>query len=107
MAFLAFGLEQCRAVGRGAAVLHFVPYLGPAVIALGAAIAASCRSARCHALLWRASSAVSGAIGIRLHDLAAKPLRAVNAAVLFISLLFFGWLWGVWGCCWARRWSRC
>ena len=21
----------------------------------------------------------------------------VNAAVLFISLLFFGWLWGVWG----------
>jgi len=21
----------------------------------------------------------------------------VNAAVLFISLLFFGWMWGVWG----------
>jgi predicted PurR-regulated permease PerM len=21
----------------------------------------------------------------------------VNAAVLFIALLFFGWLWGVWG----------
>ena len=24
------------------------------------------------------------------------PAR-VNAAVLFIALLFFGWLWGVWG----------
>ena len=21
----------------------------------------------------------------------------VNAAVLFIALLFFGWLWGIWG----------
>jgi hypothetical protein len=28
---------------------------------------------------------------------------SVNAAVLFIALLFFGWLWGVWGLLLGRR----
>ena len=40
---------------------------------------------------------VSGAIGFVFMTWLQSRFARVNAAVLFISLLFFGWLWGVWG----------
>lgn len=30
-------------------------------------------------------------------------IARVNSAAVFISLLFWGWLWGAWGCCSAFR----
>src|SRR3954469_6424641 len=40
LAFLAFGVEQAGVWGIAAGVLHFIPYLGPALIALGSGVAA-------------------------------------------------------------------
>ena len=44
-----------------------------------------------------ASLLVAGAVGFVFTTWLQSRFARVNAAVLFIALLFFGWLWGVWG----------
>jgi len=44
-----------------------------------------------------ASVAVSFAVGSIIMTWLQSRVARVNAAVLFIALLFFGWLWGAWG----------
>jgi predicted PurR-regulated permease PerM len=44
-----------------------------------------------------ASLLVATAIGSLVMTWVQSRVSRVNAAVLFIALLFFGWLWGVWG----------
>ena len=99
LAFLALGLDQAGVWGIAAGVLHFVPYLGPALIALGSGVAAFLQfGSLLHALaVAGASMLVSGAAGFLFMTWLHSRFARVNAAVLFIALLFFGWLWGVWG----------
>ncbi len=99
LAFLALGLEQAGVWGIAAGVLHFVPYLGPALIALGTGVAAFLQSG---SLLYSlavagASLLIAGVIGFAFMTWLQSRFARVNAAVLFIALLFFGWLWGLWG----------
>ncbi len=99
LAFLALGLDQAEVWGVAAGVLHFVPYLGPALIALGSGVAAFLQFG---SLLYALAAAgvsllVAGAIGFVFMTWLHSRFARVNAAVLFIALLFFGWLWGVWG----------
>jgi predicted PurR-regulated permease PerM len=44
-----------------------------------------------------ASLVIAGIIGFAFMTWLQSRFARVNAAVLFIALLFFGWLWGVWG----------
>lgn len=44
-----------------------------------------------------ASLLVAGAIGFAFMTRLQSRFARVNATVLFIALLFFGWLWGEWG----------
>jgi len=99
LAFLALGLDQAGVWGIAAGVFHFVPYLGPALIALGTGVAAFLQSeSPLYALAVAAASlAIAGAIGFAFMTWLQSRFARVNAAVLFIALLFFGWLWGVWG----------
>jgi len=99
LAFLALGLDQAGVWGIAAGVFHFVPYLGSALIALGTGVAAFLQSGSLlYALAVAAVSlAIAGAIGFAFMTWLQSRFARVNAAVLFIALLFFGWLWGVWG----------
>ncbi|MGA7985229.1 MAG: AI-2E family transporter [Burkholderiales bacterium] len=99
LAFLALGLDQAGVWGIAAGVLHFVPYLGPALLALGAGVAALLQSGSLvYALaVAGASLLIAGVIGFAFMTWLQSRFARVNAAVLFIALLFFGWLWGVWG----------
>ena len=99
LAFLALGVEHAGVWGIAAGVLHFVPYLGPALIALGSGAAAFLQfGSLLHALtVGGMSLLLAGAVGFVFMTWLQSRLARVNAAVLFISLLFFGWLWGVWG----------
>jgi predicted PurR-regulated permease PerM len=99
LAFLALGLDQAGVWGVAAGVLHFVPYLGPALIALGSGVAAFLQFGSLPYALAVAgvSMVVAGAIGFAFMTWLQGRFARVNAAVLFIALLFFGWLWGVWG----------
>lgn len=99
LAFLGLGLDQAGVWGVAAGVLHFIPYIGPALIALGSGVAAFLQSG---SLLYAFSVAgvsmlVAGTIGFVFMTWLQSRFARVNAAVLFIALLFFGWLWGVWG----------
>ena len=99
LAFLALGLDQAGVWGVAAGVFHFVPYLGPALIALGSGVAAFLQfESMIYALaVAGASLLIAGAIGFAFMTWLQGRVARVNAAVLFIALLFFGWLWGVWG----------
>ncbi len=99
LAFLALGLEHAGVWGVAAGVCHFVPYLGPAFIALGSGFAAFMQfgSPLQAITVGSVSLAVSGAIGFVFMTWLHSRFARVNTAVLFIALLFFGWLWGVWG----------
>jgi predicted PurR-regulated permease PerM len=99
LAFLAFGLDQAGVWGAAAGIFHFVPYLGPALIALGSGIAAFMQfGSLLYALLVAgASLLIAAIIGFAFMAWLQSRFARVNAAVLFIALLFFGWLWGVWG----------
>ena len=99
LAFLALGLEEAAVWGIAAGVFHFVPYLGPALIAFGSGVAAFLQfdSIGYALLVGGASLVVSAIIGFAFMTWLQSRFARVNAAVLFIALLFFGWLWGVWG----------
>jgi predicted PurR-regulated permease PerM len=99
LSFEALGMEQAGVWGVAAGVLHFVPYLGPALMALASGVAAFLQfGAPLPALaVAGASLLIAGAIGMVFMTWLQSRFARVNAAVLFIALLFFGWLWGVWG----------
>jgi predicted PurR-regulated permease PerM len=99
LAFEALGLEQAGVWGVAAGVLHFIPYLGPALIALASGVAAFLQfGSLFHALaVAGVSLLVAGTIGFVFMTWLQSRFARVNAAVLFIALLFFGWLWGIWG----------
>ena len=97
LTFLALGVEEAGVWGVAAGVFHFVPYIGPALIALSSGVAAFLQSG---SLLYAcgvagASMLVAGLIGFAFMTWLQGRFARVNAAVLFIGLLFFGWLWGV------------
>ena len=99
LTFAALGVDRAPVWGVAAGVLHFVPYLGPVAIALASALAAYVQfgSLLPAAAVAGASLLVTGAIGFVFTTWLQSRFARVNAAVLFIALLFFGWLWGIWG----------
>jgi predicted PurR-regulated permease PerM len=99
LALWAMGIEQAGVLGVFAGVLHFIPYLGPLVVAILAGVAGFLQfGTPLHALAVAGVATLIGS-GISLVFVTWLQSRfaGVNAAVLFISLLFFGWLWGVAG----------
>jgi predicted PurR-regulated permease PerM len=99
LAFEALGLAQAGVLGVAAGVLHFIPYLGPVLIALISGVAAFLQFGSLLDALVVAgvSMVVAGIIGFVFMTWLQSRFARVNPAVLFIALLFFGWLWGVWG----------
>ena len=99
LAFEALGMEQAGAWGVAAGLLHFVPYLGPGLIAIACGVAGFLQfGSLLHGLaVAGVSLLVAGVIGMVFTTWLQSRFGSVNAAVLFIALLFFGWLWGAWG----------
>jgi predicted PurR-regulated permease PerM len=99
LSFEALGMDQAGVWGIAAGLLHFVPYLGPALIAFASGVAAFLQfGSMLHAFVVAGVSLlVAGAIGLVFMNWLQSRFARMNAAVLFISLLFFAWLWGIWG----------
>ncbi|MHB8455748.1 MAG: AI-2E family transporter [Acidiferrobacterales bacterium] len=99
LVFRALGLDQAGVWGFAAGVLHFMPYLGPVLVALASGVAAFMQfgSPLIALAVAGASLLVSGAVGLVFVTWIQSRFAHMSAAVLFIALLFFGWLWGVWG----------
>ena len=99
LAFEALGMEHAGVWGVAAGVLHFIPYLGSALVVLGSGIAAFLQfESVLHALaIAGVTLLIAAAIGHVFMTWLQSRFARVNPAVLFIALLFFGWLWGIWG----------
>jgi len=99
LAFKAMGVEHAGAWGVAAGVLHFIPYLGPGIFAIvsGAGGFMQFGTAVGALAVAGASLLVATAIGSLVMTWVQSRVARINAAVLFIALLFFGWLWGAWG----------
>lgn len=99
IAFELMGVEQAGIWGVVAGVLHFVPYLGPVLVAIVVGVAAFLQfGTLLHALAVAGMSLlIAGAIGLILMTWLQSRFARLNPAVLFIALLFFGWLWGIAG----------
>ena len=97
--FLGLGVEQAGLWGIAAGVMHFIPYLGPAAIALASGIAGFLQfeSPLYGLAIAGVSLLVAAGVGFIFTTWLQSRFAHVNAAVLFIALLFFSWLWGVWG----------
>src|SRR5205085_7193476 len=99
IAFKALGMEQAGAWGVAAGVLHFIPYLGPLLFAIASGMAGFMQFGTALGAFGVAgvSLLVAAAVGFLFVTWLQSRFARVNAAVLFIALLFFGWLWGIWG----------
>ena len=99
LAFEALDMPHAGVWGVAAGVLHFVPYLGPALVVIGSGVVAFLQSGSAlHAVAVAGTALlVAGAIGHVFMTWMQSRAARLSAAVLFIALLFMGWLWGMWG----------
>jgi predicted PurR-regulated permease PerM len=99
LVFHFIGIDNAGAWAVAAGLLHLVPYLGPAVAAGATAMAAFMQfdSAAMALLTGGASLAIATIVGTVVTTWITGRIAHMNAAAVFISLLFWGWLWGIWG----------
>jgi predicted PurR-regulated permease PerM len=99
IAFRWICLENAGAWAVAAGLLHVIPYFGPAVTAAATGMAAFMQfDAFSTALLVSGTSlAIATIVGIFVTTWMTGKIAKMNAAAVFISLLFWAWLWGVWG----------
>jgi predicted PurR-regulated permease PerM len=97
--FRMLGLENAGAWAVAAGFLHVVPYFGPVVTAAATGIAAYMQfdSILMAMLVSGATMVIATLIGVFLTTWMTGRIAKMNSAAVFISLLFFTWLWGVWG----------
>jgi len=99
LAFHWIGLENAGAWAVAAGLLHIVPYFGPGVTAIATGMAAFMQfeSFTTASLVAGASLAIATVVGTFVTTWMTGRIAHMNSAAVFISLLFWGWLWGVWG----------
>jgi len=99
VAFAWIGLENAGAWAVAAGLLHVIPYLGPGVTAAATGMAAFMQfdSFPMALLVAGVSMAIATFVGTFVTTWMTGRIARMNAAAVFISLLFWGWLWGIWG----------
>jgi predicted PurR-regulated permease PerM len=93
------GLENAGAWAVAAGLLHVIPYFGPAVTAAGVGMAAFMQFDELSSalLVAGASLAIATVVGTFVTTWMTGRIARMNTAAVFVSLLFWTWLWGVWG----------
>ncbi len=93
------GLENAGAWAVAAGLLHVIPYAGPALTAtiLGMAGFMQFDSLSVGLVAAGASLAIATFVGTFVATWMTGKFAKMNTAAVFVSLLFWAWLWGVWG----------
>ncbi len=95
----AVGLEQPVVWGVAAGILHTIPYLGSAAIGGAAALTAYGQfgTAQAAVLAGGVPILAAGVLGVGLQTWLMGRAARMNAPAVFVSLLFWGMVWGGWG----------
>ena len=99
VAFRWVGLEQAAVWGVAAGVLNSIPYLGPVIVTGGTAFVAFMQfgDLGTTALVASMALAITTLEGFLLTPYLTSRAARMNAVAIFIGLLFWGWIWNVWG----------
>lgn len=99
IAFALLGLKHAAVWGVAAGVLNLVPYVGSIVVTGGAGVVAFVQFGSIDmALLVAGISLLINTIeGYLLVPWATSKASSMNPVAVFIGVLAWGWMWGVWG----------
>ena len=99
LCLLAVGMEHAAVWGVAAGVLDLIPYIGSTVITASSALVSFVQFGTLE------MAVLVGAISMLIHFIEAFLLtpwltsrtNKMNAVAIFIGVLAWGWLWGIWG----------
>jgi len=98
-AFSWLGVEHAALWGVVAGVLNIIPYLGAVIVAGGAALVGLLQfgSVSTALTVGGISLVINSIEGYLLMPWLTGRANRMNAVVIFVGVLFWGWLWGAWG----------
>lgn len=99
LVFRLLDLRHAGIWGVLAGLLHSIPYFGPGFITLGAAVVGFLQTGVIATALLAAGLllVISTLIGFVIAPWLTSRAARMNAVAVFVGLLFWGWLWGLWG----------
>jgi predicted PurR-regulated permease PerM len=99
LAFLVIGLNHPGVWGIAAGILNLIPYLGPLIVLGGTAVVGLLQfgTIEMAVLVGGVSLVITGLEGFLITPWLTGRATQVNVVAIFISLMFWGWLWGPWG----------
>jgi predicted PurR-regulated permease PerM len=99
LAFWWLGLEQAAVWALMAGVFNSIPYFGPVVVTGGVFVVGFLQWGTLEMALAVAGAAlvITSLEGFLLTPWLTSRAASMNAVAIFIGLLFWSWVWGVWG----------
>ncbi len=99
LVFLWIGLENAAVWGIAAGVLKTIPYLGPVVVCAGTGLVAFLQFETINMMLLVSglSLLITSLEGYLLTSWLTGRASRMSPVVVFVSVLVWGWLWGLWG----------
>lgn len=99
IALRSIGLENAGAWAVAAGLLHVIPYFGPLLIMTATGVTAFMQFELISMglLVAGVSLAIATLVGSFITTWMTGKIAKMNPAAVFIALLFWGWLWGIWG----------
>jgi predicted PurR-regulated permease PerM len=99
LAFRAMGVQQAAVWGVLAGVFNSIPYFGPVLVTGGTAVVAFLQFGTIHMtlLVSGVSLVITSLEGFLLTPWLTSRAARMNAVAIFVGLLFWGWVWNVWG----------
>jgi predicted PurR-regulated permease PerM len=93
------GLEQYVVWGLLAGIFNTIPYLGPIIVTCALALVAFLQFDSIPKTLTICGAAflITSVEGFLLTPALMSRAARINSAAIFTSLLFWSWIWGVWG----------
>ena len=99
LVFVSIGLDNALFWACVGGVLHLIPYAGPTafIVLVGLVAYAQFDGLQPVLLLIGSNLVVVGVIGLLLVPWLTQRVGRLNAVTVFVALLVWGWLWGIWG----------
>jgi predicted PurR-regulated permease PerM len=99
LAFRAMGMQQAAVWGLLAGVFNSIPYFGPVLVTVATVMVAFLQFGNLHMplLIGAVALVITTLEGFLLTPWLNSRAARMNAIAIFIGLLFWGWIWNVWG----------
>jgi len=99
LAFRAIGLEQAAVWGLLAGIFNSIPYVGPVLVSGSIAVVAFLQFGTLEMTIVGSGAAlvITSLEGFLLTPWLTSRAARMNAVAVFVGLLFWGWVWNVWG----------